>query len=996
MILILEGIYLMNRTKVGRVADFTIVLLTTLFSLGDVAYGYGQELMPRPVQLNLTNKTANSVTLTWASATNGSPVVAYEILGDEALLGLSTSNSFVCTGLTEGRVYVFRIRSRDPSGAVSKPSNAVLATPQGGAEGVQPLAVRTQFHALVLNYDAHILVDGSVVRASEYYRFRDVSTLVTQYIDLLKRASGGQTVWSVTARFDLDEFAPPAIPGGTVFDSTNYAGLKTQGYNYDVSYDAIIHDPRFGIVERVNSAKLDAIWVFGMPNINFWETAMAGPNPYWVNGAPIVDSSLTRNVVFYGFGKEPHQGVGFMCENTCHMTENILGRISSDWPLTVATRVFQTLNLDNPARKLKDTLVNDWTHLVQAEAASWNADLVAPGNAQAGLSHFPATALYNYDWSTLDLDFSSTGPFQVIDGDWSVVDGEYHVLAANSAKTVALDGLRLSDELGEYHPPEAFSDGDVELTVRTMNNSNPSYAGLMFRLSSCKPGPNQATGYFLGLNAWEKRVVLAKLQNQFIALTNAPYEVHANFEHRLRLEARGPVIRVFLDGNLQPLISLSDNSYQTGGFGLSAYFTDAFFDSLTVVAHVSSTADKWYKYPAISASVRDLTPLEWNGEGTPAMDGFYGWWWEHLPKNGGVHCATNLQNGASGLLLNTWWPYVFDINCFNRTVPAADIVFAAEDVMPPATPSEVTGLALGASRVGLAWKEPFDDVGVTRYEVFRDGVLLRKTSANYLIDGRLKPSTSYNYMIKACDGSGNSSDATEITISTLASDTRAVLLNGDFEFLPQVSGWQTDAFSPSAAQFTWEATGSGRNGGRCISIEASNFNDASWMQKVSGLTPGETYWVTGWIRGQDIVREPNRNTAANICLEGTWSHAPDYLDGTFDWQQASFSFVAPASGIAAIGCRLGYWSNTTRGKAWFDDVRIVQPWELRFEQVHLDSPRWLRLALLTLPGHRYRVEKSHDLISWTVVRVFDASHPIVEVQDETGPESKCFYRAVRM
>jgi hypothetical protein len=357
-----------------------LLLASSLWIAGE-SFGQSLEVPARPGQLTLSNKTASTVTLVWAPVTNGSEVAAYEILGDEGLVGLSTSNCFVCTDLTEEHPYVFRVRARDASGKVSEKSNAVLATPQGGVQQVNPLVVRTQFHALVLNYVAHIWAEGAYVRASEYYRFRDVGTLVAQYIELLKRASGGQTVWSVAARFDLDEFAPPAATGIGAFDSTNYVALRAQGYNYDVSYDALIHDRRFGIVEQVNSGKVDAIWVFGMPSINFWETAMAGPDPYWVNGAPIVDSSLTRNVVFYGFGKDPHQGVGFMCENTCHMTENILGRISGNWPLTVATRVFQTLNLDNPARTLTDTVVNDWTHLTQAEAASWNASLVTPGNA---------------------------------------------------------------------------------------------------------------------------------------------------------------------------------------------------------------------------------------------------------------------------------------------------------------------------------------------------------------------------------------------------------------------------------------------------------------------------------------------------------------------------------------------------------------------------------------------------------------------------------------
>jgi chitodextrinase len=958
------------------------VILVFVFGLTSL---FARETPPRPLGLTIIGKTDTSVALTWNVGTNEAADLVCEILGDDSLVGVSTSNSFLCTGLTQDHSYVFRVRARDAVGNASTKSNALLATPQRGIQQVQPLLVRTQFHALVLNYDVHIWANGGYVKASDYFRFRDVGRLTQEYIELLRRASGGQMVWSVADRYDLDEFAPSAVPSQGQFDSTNYLTLTAQGYNYNVSYDALIHDPRFGIVEKVNSGKVDAIWVFGMPNINFWETAMAGPNPYWVNGGPIWDSSLTRNMVIYGFGKAPHQGVGFMCENTCHMTENILGRISEHWPLTVATLVFRTLSLNDPNRILTNIVVNDWTHLTQAEAASWDPQLVAPGNAQAGLSHFPPTALYNYDWSTLNLDFSGTGPFQVIDGDWAIENGEYRVLAANSAKALAMDGIN----------PEAFSDADVELTVRVMNDSYPSYAGLMFRLSACTPGNNQATGYYVGLNAWENRVVLARLQNQFIALTNAPYDVRTNFLHRLRMEARGSLIKVFLDGSLIPLITVTDDSYITGGFGFSAYFTDAYFDDLTVVPHVSSTADKWYRYPATSATAHDLTPLEWNGEGAPAMDGFYAWWWEHLPKNGGAHYATDLQNSSSALILNDWWPYVFDINSFTNTCPAPDIVFPPEDVLPPAPPLNAAALALGASKIGLSWSEPYDDTGVTRYEVFRDGALLRKTSVNYLIDTRLSPNTRYTYQITACDGSDNISTGVNIVATTLSSDFSGQILNSGFEFAPQVSEWRTDTFSPSAAQFTWEGPGAGRNGGHCVSIESSALNDASWMQTVSGLTPGETYWLTGWIRGQDIVCEQGRNIGANLCLEGTWSHAPDYLDGTFDWRQVSFSFLAPPSGTVTVGCRLGYWSNTTRGKAWFDDLAIVQPSELKFREARMLSDAWLRLSLFTPPGHRYRIEQSADLANWTQVRTFDAAHPLSEIEAPVSSAPISFYRAVR-
>jgi len=415
--------------------------------------------------------------------------------------------------------------------------------------------------------------------------------------------------------------------------------------------------------------------------------------------------------------------------------------------------------------------VNDWTHFTQADSASWDPVLVAPGTAQAGLSHFPPPAMYNYDWSTLDLDFGNAWPFEPVDGAWTVENGEYHVLAGNGVKTLARDGMSLSDELGEYHPPVAFSDGDVELTVRVMNGSAPSHAGFLFRVSKCQPGLSQVTGYYLGLNAHENKLILAKLQNDFIPLTNVVCAVSNSTTHHIRIEARGSQLKVFLDGGLSPVISLADSSHVTGGFGFASYSTEAFFDSLSIVAQVPSNAEKWYHYPATNAATRYLSPLDWNGDGPCAMDGFYAWWWEHMPKNGGGHYAADLQNGSTALLLNTWWPYVFDHNRFSNSCPFPDIVFPAEDVTPPASPVSSAGMALGGSKVGLWWAEPADNIGVTSYEVYRDGVFLRKTALPQFIDTRLSPKTRYAYQVKACDGSGNSSSPVEVPVTTLDSDS---------------------------------------------------------------------------------------------------------------------------------------------------------------------------------------------------------------------------------
>ncbi|MEU1837664.1 CBM96 family carbohydrate-binding protein [Micromonospora chersina] len=101
--------------------------------------------------------------------------------------------------------------------------------------------------------------------------------------------------------------------------------------------------------------------------------------------------------------------------------------------------------------------------------------------------------------------------------------------------------------------------------------------------------------------------------------------------------------------------------------------------------------------------------------------------------------------------------------------PEAGPVSAVRDTLAPTAPPNlrVTGVTPGA--VGLAWDASTDNVGVARYQVFRDGSLLAETSSGrtFVDDTVGAARTSYTYLVTAVDAVGNvSAPSDPVTVTT--------------------------------------------------------------------------------------------------------------------------------------------------------------------------------------------------------------------------------------
>lgn len=78
------------------------------------------------------------------------------------------------------------------------------------------------------------------------------------------------------------------------------------------------------------------------------------------------------------------------------------------------------------------------------------------------------------------------------------------------------------------------------------------------------------------------------------------------------------------------------------------------------------------------------------------------------------------------------------------------------DRAPPAPPSALVATAVSETEIDLSWQAASDNVGVTGYQIFRDGTWLATVPAGtaYRDTGRAE-STAYSYSVLAADAAGN-------------------------------------------------------------------------------------------------------------------------------------------------------------------------------------------------------------------------------------------------
>ena len=188
---------------------------------------------------------------------------------------------------------------------------------------------------------------------------------------------------------------------------------------------------------------------------------------------------------------------------------------------------------------------------------------------------------------------------------------------------------------------------------------------------------------------------------------------------------------------------------------------------------------------------------------------------------------------STGLAASTTYSYAVRAldaagNVSGQSTAASATTPAVPDTTAPTTPTGLAATTLSASRIRLSWSASTDNVAVTGYRVYRNGVFLATLGnvTTYESAG-LAASTTYTYNVDAIDAAGNAS-GTSAAASAITLAPNTTTLAWDAVTHPNLSGYRI--YYGTAPGIYLQPVGSGVSVGNITSFT------------VTGLTSGTRYY----------------------------------------------------------------------------------------------------------------------------------------------------------
>lgn len=236
---------------------------------------------------------------------------------------------------------------------------------------------------LVLNFDPRIPSESNQL-VRDVLGFHNPHDLAYDHRKAVAEVSGGHINYQIVGWKDID--AIPAKQDGFSYTPEQYVNLWRSGgpfHTPDIAnYSTILNDHVSPAL--INAGLVDEVWLFGGPWFGFYESAMAGPRSFYINGGVYPDFPTNHPFAIVGFNYERGGNGDGMLHGLGHRAESSISHFFGGW------------NIQQP-----QTLWDKYTANV--------AQTITGPPYGLGSIHYPANGTQDYDYNNSQV-VESTAP----------------------------------------------------------------------------------------------------------------------------------------------------------------------------------------------------------------------------------------------------------------------------------------------------------------------------------------------------------------------------------------------------------------------------------------------------------------------------------------------------------------------------------------------------------------------------------------------------------
>lgn len=715
-----------------------------------------------PGNLAVTGTSSSTVSLSWSASSDNVGVTGYEVYRGSTLAASVAGTSATVSGLTAGTSYSFTVKAKDAAGNVSAASSSISATTLPNSPvGTAPKLINMTFNGDPRTSVAFAwytnLMTGSVVRVAEAaavvgnvfpaqgtLTYQGTAETIQTYVTKSDRSSNNKKSF-VSHKVIADQLAP-----GTAYKfQVGNGAADGWGPIGSFTTDHAVNQPFHFIAGSDSQASSESSF---MPWADTFTKAIntIGSPKFLINAGDLVDN---------GDLEEQWQWMLGVAQNSLLQVPIVPVLGGHEVPDYQGDTTTANNNFYNHFNLPRQTIAN--THDGSVYSFEYGDALFLVFNSQ-----FEGKLSSNGSATNVDPQF------------WDQVQWMKNTVARSDKKwkfvTFHKGPYSAGDNSGQYEDSRvkfykkylvtAFDEMGIDMVFEAHDHMYMR----SYQMYNDQVVPTSSITYDASGNAVNPKGTIYLMSN---SLGNKFYEKYPGYNDYFAAINTQPRKKMFTD------VSVAQDTLSFVAYTAAEGASVAAYDQYGIKRTDGKPQPVAGATAAVSGNQLTLTwSLPTSGEPvrgfrvyeqTNKLDGATGkaYWSAYIPvEQNRVSYSYTINN------VNSAEDYNLVIKAVGVRNNSDPVVLSSQngntDTQAPTQPAGLTATAVSGSQIDLSWTASTDDVGVTGYKVYRNGVQVGMAAGTTFSDTGLTPLTGYSYTVSAYDAAGNESAVSDIVGAT--------------------------------------------------------------------------------------------------------------------------------------------------------------------------------------------------------------------------------------